>query len=68
MEDTVAYLANNVKPGAGVTTEVGSSCDRSVGHDGSGNVGLNEHAICQRGIGGFVLLGGQGVQNRGVNP
>ena len=68
MEDTVTYLANNVKPGAGVTTKVGSSRDRTVGHDGSGNVGLDEHAVCQCGIGGFVLLGGQGVQNRSVNP
>jgi hypothetical protein len=50
-----------------VTTKVRTSRDRTVGHDGGGNVGLDEHTVRQCGISGLVLLGSQGVQNGSID-
>lgn len=63
----MTYLADNVKSGASVTTKVRAGGDRAMGHDWSGNVGLDEHAIRQGGVGGLILLGGQGVQDGSIN-
>jgi hypothetical protein len=60
-------LANNVETSAGVTTKVRTSGDRTMGHDWSGNVSLDEHTIRQSGVGGLVLLRGQGVYDGGVD-
>jgi hypothetical protein len=62
------YLTNDVKPGASMATKVRAGRDRTVGHDWGGNVGLDEHTVRQRGVGGLVLFGGQGVQDGGVDP
>jgi len=42
---TRSPLTNDVKPGAGVTAKVGTGRDRSMGHDWSGDIGLDEHAV-----------------------
>jgi hypothetical protein len=60
-------LADNVKSGAGVTTKVRTGRDRAMGHDWSGNVSLDKHAIRQSGVGRLVLLRGQGVQDGSIN-
>jgi hypothetical protein len=52
------YLTDDVKSGASVTTKIRTSRDRAMGHNRSRNVGLNEHAIRQRGVGGLVLFRG----------
>ena len=50
-----------------MTTKVGTSSDRTMGHDGSGNIRLNEHTVRQCGVGGLVLLRGQGVQDGSIH-
>lgn len=51
-----------------MTTKVRTGRNRTMGHDWSRNVGLDKHAVCQRGVGRLILLGGQGIQDGGVNP
>jgi len=51
-----------------VTAKVWTGRDGAMGHDWSGNVGLDEHAVRQGGVGGLVLLRGKGVQDGGINP
>jgi len=62
------YLADNVKSSTSVTTKIRTGRDRAMGHDWSGNIGLDEHAVRQGGVGGLILLRGQGIQDGGINP
>lgn len=64
----MTYVANNIKSGASVTTKIRASRDRTVGHNWGGNVGLDEHTVRQRGIGGLVLLRSQGIQDGSIDP
>jgi hypothetical protein len=50
-----------------VTTKVRTGRDGAMGHDWSGNVSLDKHAVRQSGVGGLVLLRGQGVQDGSIN-
>jgi len=61
------YPADNVESSTRVTTKVRAGRDGAMGHDWSGNVGLDEHAVRQGGVGGLVLLRGQGVQDGSIN-
>ena len=54
----MTYPANNVESSTSVATKVGTGSDGTMGHDRSGDVGLDEHAVCQGGVGRLVLLGG----------
>lgn len=60
--------ADNVQSSTRVTTKVRTGGDGAVGHNRSGNVGLDEHAIRQGGVGGLVLLRRYGIQDRSVDP
>lgn len=50
-----------------MAAKVRTGRDRAMSHDWGGNIGLNEHAVSQGGVGGFVLLRSQGVQDRSIN-
>ena len=63
----MAYLADDIKSGTSVTTKIRTSRDRTMGHDWSRNVRLDEHTVRQRGVGRLVLLGGEGVQDGSIN-
>ena len=64
---TVTYPADNIKSSAGVATKVRTGGDGAMGHDWSGNVGLDEHPVRQGRVSGLVLLRGQGVQDGSIN-
>ena len=65
--DAATYLADNVESGTSVTAEIRTGGDRTMGHDWGRNVRLDEHAVRQRGVGGLVLLRGQGIQDGSIN-
>lgn len=63
----VTYPADNVESSTSVTTKVRTSSDGAMGHDRSGNIRLDEHAVRQGGVGRLILFRGHGVQNRSIN-
>lgn len=63
----MTYLTDDVKPGTSVAAKIRASRHRTMGHNRSGNIGLDEHTVRQRRVGGLVLLRGKGVQDGGVN-
>ena len=67
IEGIITYPANNVKSSASMATKVRTGGDGAVGHDWSGNVGLDEHAVRQGGVGRLILLRRQGVQDGSID-
>ena len=50
-----------------MTTKVRTGRDGAMGHDRSGNICLDEHAVRQGGVGRLVLFSGPGVQEGSIN-
>ena len=63
----MTYPADDVESSTSVTTKVRTGSDRTVGHDRSGNIRLDEHAVRQGGVGRLILLRGPGIQDGSIN-
>lgn len=61
------YPADDVESSTSVTTKVRTGSDRAMGHNRSGNIRLDEHAVRQGGVCRLILLRSHRVQDGSIN-